>query len=83
MAKKQRRIKLVPVNSSSIQHIGYDRDTQRLFLHYYEGAWLYEYFDVPHDMYLRLMNAVSIGRFVNYAIKPHYQYKKIQRQPRW
>jgi hypothetical protein len=82
MAKQQRRIKLVPVNSSSIHHVGYDRDTRRLFLHY-EGGWLYEYFDVPDDVYVRLMNAVSIGRFVNYAIKPHYHYKRIQSRPVW
>ena len=78
MGKKQRRIKLVPINSSRIRHVGYDRERHRLVLHYYEGGWLYEYFDVPHGVYLRLMNAVSIGRFVNYVIKPHYHYNKIQ-----
>ena len=82
MAKKQRRTKLVPVNSTTIHHVGYDRDTQRLFL-YYEGGRLDEYFDVPDELYVRLMNAMSIGRFVNYAIKPHYHYKEIQRRPAW
>jgi hypothetical protein len=82
MAKKQRRPKLVSVNSSSIHHVGYDRDMQRLFLDY-EGGRLCEYFDVPDDVYVRLMNAASIGRFVNYAIKPHYHYKEIQSRPGW
>jgi hypothetical protein len=82
MAKKQRRTNLVAVHSSSIHHVGYDRDTQRLFLNY-EGGRLYEYFGVPDDVYVRLMNATSIGRFVNYAIKPHYHYKEIQHRPAW
>jgi hypothetical protein len=82
MAKKQRRTNLVAVHSSSIHHVGYDRDTQRLFLDY-EGGRLYEYFDVPDELYVRLMSATSIGRFVNYAIKPHYHYKEIQHRPAW
>ena len=82
MAKKPRRTKLVRVNSTSIHHVGYNPDMQRLLLDY-EGGRLYEYFDVPDDLYVRLMNATSIGRFVNYAIKPHYHYKEIQRRPAW
>jgi hypothetical protein len=82
MAKRQRRTKLVPVNSSSIHHVGYDPATHRLFLDY-KGRRLYEYFDVPNDVYVRLRNAVSIGRFVNYAIKPHYHYKEIHSRPAW
>jgi len=79
---KKRRTNLVAVHSSSIHHVGYDRDTQRLFLDY-EGGRLYEYFDVPDDVYVRLMKATSIGRFVNYAIKRHYHYKEIQHRPAW
>jgi hypothetical protein len=82
MAKRQQRTKLVPVNSSSIHHVGYDHASHRLFLDY-EGGRLYEYFDVPNDVYVRLRNAVSIGRFVNYAIKPHYHYKEIHSRPAW
>ena len=82
MAKKQRPMKLIPVNSTSIHHVGYDPVAQRLFLDY-EGDRLYEYFDVPNELYVRLLNAPSIGRFVNYAIKPHYYYKEIRRRPAW
>ncbi|WP_447987609.1 KTSC domain-containing protein [Nitrospira sp. Nam74] len=74
---------MVQVKSSSTRHVGCDRDRHRLVLHDDEDGWLYEYFDVPHDVYLRLMNAVSIGRFVNYAIKPHYHYNKIQSRHPW
>lgn len=82
MGKKQRRTKLVPVSSKSIHHVGYDPDMQRLFLDY-RGGRLYEYFDVPDELYVRLLNATSIGRFVNYAIKPHYHYKEVQHRPAW
>lgn len=82
MAKEQRRPKLIPVNSKSIHHVGYDPGMQRLFLDY-RGDRLYEYFDVPDELYVRLLNATSIGRFVNYAIKPHYHCKEIQRRPPW
>jgi hypothetical protein len=82
MADTRRRTKLIPVESSSIHHVGYDPLTQRLFLEY-EGGRLYEYLDVPDDLYVRLMKAESIGRFVNYAIKPHYHYKEIHGRPAW
>lgn len=82
MGKKQRRTKLVPVSSKSIHHVGYDPDMQQLFLDY-RGGRLYEYFDVPDELYVRLLNATSIGRFVNYAIKPHYHYKEVQHRPAW
>jgi hypothetical protein len=82
MANKQRRTKLIPVNSKSIHHVGYNPDMQRLFLDY-EGDRLYAYFDVPDELYVRLLNATSIGRFVNYAIKPHYYYREIRHRAAW
>lgn len=76
------RTKLIPVRSSSIHHVGYDPESQRLLLEY-EGGRLYEYLDVPEDVYVDLMQAASMGRFVNYAIKPHYHYHEIDKRPAW
>ena len=72
----RRRPKLRPVSSSSIQRIGYDPEARSLFLQY-EGDKLYQYFDVPAKVYTELLAAQSKGRFVNYAIKPHYSFKEV------
>lgn len=72
----------IAVRSSSIHHVGYDQTTQRLLLEYEGGRW-YEYFDVPEDVYVDLMHAESLGRFVNYAIKPHYHFHEIATRPDW
>ena len=82
MASHKRRVPLRPVHSSSINNIGYDPDTQRLFLEY-SGGRLYEYLDVPEEIYVGLLQAESMGRFVNYAIKPHYYYQEISQRPEW
>jgi uncharacterized protein (DUF2164 family) len=82
MVSRKRRVPLRPARSSSIVHIGYDSDAQRLFLEY-AGGRLYEYLDVPEEIYVSLLQAESMGRFVNYAIKPHYYYQEISRRPAW
>ena len=60
----------------------YDYTTESLFIEF-EGGRLYEYFDVPEETYIDLMCAESMGRFVNFEIKPHYRYREIPDVPRW
>jgi hypothetical protein len=83
MAKRRHpRVKLIPVQSSGVNRVGYDYMGERLFLEY-EGGKLYEYFRVPEERYDALMSADSIGRYVNYEIKPYYRYRELPEVPRW
>lgn len=37
----------------------------------------YDYFDVPENVVRDFIGAPSLGQFVNWQIKPHYRYKRV------
>lgn len=65
-----------PVNSSTIEAIGYDEASGKLRVKFKSGA-LYEYLDVPHYVYQAVMEADSIGKALNSEVKGIYDYFKI------
>lgn len=65
-----------PVTSSSLAEVGYDAEFETLEVKFKHGG-IYQYFNVPPFMYERLMNADSLGRFLNREIKGHYQEAKL------
>ena len=69
-------VELIPVDSSSVRGIGYDEDLRVLYVEYVDGE-VYEYFKVPKNDYIDLLNAKSIGWSVNKRIKPYYNFRKI------
>ena len=64
------------VQSSSVASVGYDADSRTLELKYVSGD-IYHYFDVSPLVHTALLNAKSIGAFVNKRIKPSYSYVQI------
>lgn len=56
--------------------VGYDPESKTLELEFSDGS-LYEYYAVPAAIHRRLMEADSIGRFVNRFLVPGYQSRKI------
>jgi hypothetical protein len=64
------------VKSRSIDSIGYDDVSETLDIKFLAGS-LYRYYGVPEQTYIDLMTAPSIGRFVNYRIKPYFRFQKI------
>jgi hypothetical protein len=66
---------VIPVDSSSARGIGYDEDRRVLYVQYVDGE-VYEYFKVPRNDYIDLLNAKSIGWSVNKRIKPYYNFRK-------
>ncbi len=69
-------VDLVAVNSSSVRGIGYDEDRHALFVRFIDGE-LYEYSNVPVAEVIDLLQAESIGWFVNKRIKPYYDHRKL------
>ncbi len=69
-------VKLLPVASASIQRLGYDADTYHLFIQFQNGS-VYDYQDISPTLYAELMNASSMGAFVNRRIRNHFPYEKI------
>lgn len=74
MAKKD--IVKHPVESTNLEWVAYDKDEKQLFIQFRSGG-LYRYFDVPEDIYEKLLKAGSKGRFHNVFIKYNYKYEKM------
>ena len=64
------------VASSNIASIGYDANTETLEVEFLNGS-LYQYYNVPQNMYDQLMAESSKGRFLNAYIKNAYPYSRV------
>jgi hypothetical protein len=64
-----------PVTSSNIAEVGYSDQDQVLELLYTSGL-TYQYFEVPRRVFEELLQAESIGRYVNANIKGHFRYAR-------
>jgi hypothetical protein len=62
--------------SSVIITAHYDKDTQVLKVIFRSGA-VYEYYDVPEEVYLLYMKARSKGTFLNKFIKGNFEFEKV------
>ena len=66
---------MVFVDSSNIEAIGYDDNTQELHVKFLSGGY-YTYSNVPRAVFDDLMNAPSKGSFLNREVKGVYQFAK-------
>ncbi len=64
------------VASSNIASIGYDAGTETLEVEFLSGS-IYQYYNVPQNMYDQLIQAGSKGRFLNTYIKNAYPYSRV------
>lgn len=62
--------------SSVVRKYHYDPDTKTLRINYVSGM-IYDYLNVPEEVYLEMKNAFSKGTFLNEKIKKNYDFKKI------
>ena len=64
------------VDSSNIDAVGYDETTQTLEIEFRNRVYQYE--DVPEDVYEGLMGADSIGGFFHECIRDVYPCSRIE-----
>ena len=64
------------VESSSVDSIGYDPGTRRLYVRFVGGRG-YVYYDVAQSVFDAFLEADSKGRFVNFEIKGAYSYRRL------
>jgi len=64
------------VDSSNIEAIGYDDQTEELHVRFLSGG-TYVYHQVPASVFNGLMNAASKGSYLNREIKDVYQFSKL------
>lgn len=68
-------MEMVPVTSSNLRSVGYDRASGTLVIQF--NTRTYEYSNVPSSIYEGLMAASSKGRYHDRFIKYAYPYRRI------
>jgi hypothetical protein len=64
-----------PVNSSSIAAVGYDAESQTVYIQFLHGA-TYAYKGVPEHEFDNLRTAPSVGAYLNRNYKNVYPYER-------
>jgi hypothetical protein len=65
-----------PVESSNLRSVGYDEESRILEIELHSGA-VYQYYDVPPEVYQELLRAPSLGKYFHANIRNVYQYKRV------
>ncbi len=63
------------VESSNLASIGYDAENEILEVEFNHGG-VYQYFNVPENVYDELMNVDSHGVYFSANIRNDYEYQK-------
>lgn len=68
---------MIFVDSSNIQAIGYEIDSQELHVRFVKSGETYVYYSVDEFVFQEFMQSDSKGTFLNERIKPNYQCGKL------
>lgn len=74
--KEKQPINHMPVQSSSVETIGYDAETGELHVSF-KGTGKYVYQRVPKHVYESLMISGSKGNFLHHNIKGNFEFAKL------
>jgi hypothetical protein len=64
------------VESSNIASLGYDAEASILEVEFHSGA-VWQYYDVPENIYYDMKNFGSLGKFFNTNIKGQYTESRV------
>ena len=65
-----------PVVSSNIRTIGYEEATQTLEIEFLNSS-IYQYYNVPQNIYSEMMKADSKGKFLHFYINNAYPNSRV------
>ena len=65
-----------PVVSSNLVSVGYDPNSYTLEIEFMDGR-IYQYFDVPEQVYDELLNANSAGQYFHRQVRGVYNYARL------
>lgn len=65
----------VTINSSNLKVASYDTETKTLTTTFNNGS-IYDYYEVPWDIFTKLRSAESQGKYFTANIKEKYKFKK-------
>ena len=67
---------MIPVSSSNLESIGYDDQTQEVYIRFLNGS-IYVYKGVPLHEFENLRDAPSLGSYLHRNYKNVYPYERI------
>jgi len=70
-------VKRDTVSSSSLSSVGYDAARRILEVEFRHGG-IYQYLDVPPEIYTALREAASLGTYLGRVIKPNYVFRRVE-----
>ncbi len=65
------------VRSSNIVSAGYNGNTRKMYLKFHDNS-VYEYLDVPPELFQEFMQAASHGKFAHRQIYPNRKYRRCE-----
>ncbi|MEJ1164126.1 KTSC domain-containing protein [Variovorax sp. CCNWLW186] len=65
-----------PISSTNLSSVGHDESTSVLEVEFVNGS-VYEYYDVPREVYEELIRAGSAGSFFAQRIRKTYSFAQI------
>ena len=68
-------VEMIEVVSSNVNAVGYDKKTKEMFVEF-KGINVYTYYDVPEETFNALVDAPSVGKYLNVHIKGTFKYLK-------
>lgn len=71
-----KKIKMHKVISDMIASIGYDKDDESLYMEFHNGQ-VYEYYDVPENVFNNLKETKSPGTYFYKAIRSEFEFTRI------
>jgi ATP-dependent DNA helicase RecG len=73
--ENESKIKRIPITSSNIASIGYNKEARILEIEFHHGA-IYQYVDVPEKVFEELMSSPSQGAYYMNELKGKFKYQK-------
>jgi Leucine-rich repeat (LRR) protein len=70
-------IPMVPVESSNIEAVGYDSESQTLRVTF-NNQKSYDYLGVSEKLHLGLLDSKSKGSYFHTHIRPHHRCQKVE-----
>lgn len=67
---------MIPISSSNIESIGYDKQNEQVYVRFLNGS-LYVYKGVPLHEFENLRDAPSLGSYLHRNYKNVYPYERI------
>ena len=66
----------IPLNSTNLTAARYDESSNTLEVEF-KGGKIYQYFDIPLQVFEGLIHSESHGQYLNEQIKGHYRYARL------